>query len=174
MLNLDDAPKQERKADLPKEKKKPVPTGDAGPSAKPTKARKGEATVETTAATADTGSPAPAGPEEQGQKGQKKEKKTKEPATGAAEGVKKKSTGGGGGGGKAAAAEDAGEPAPSMIDLRVGHIVESRFSVFFVRWQIHNISIKLRSILTRTAYTSRYARVVYLCGRHRFTICAAN
>ena len=54
------------------------------------------------------------------QKKDKKEKKEKkEGAAEAGEGKKKAA-----GGGKAAPAEDAGEPVPSMIDLRVGHIVD--------------------------------------------------
>lgn len=51
-----------------------------------------------------------------------KEKKEKKKDSGTADGKKA-------GGGKAATvAEDAGEPVPSMIDLRVGHIVDGTYS----------------------------------------------
>ena len=61
------------------------------------------------------------------QKKDKKEKKEKkEGAAEAGEGKKKVA-----GGGKAAPAEDAGEPVPSMIDLRVGHIVDGMCSAFY-------------------------------------------
>lgn len=120
-LDIENAPKQERKAAPTKEKKKAILADIAG-AAKST--GKTNATLEATTSSADTGAPTLAGPEDKAPKGQKKEKKAKEPAAaGAAEGGKKK--GAAGGGGKAAPAEDAGEPAPSMIDLRVGHIVES-------------------------------------------------
>lgn len=56
-------------------------------------------------------------------KAQKKDKKEKEKKPATDEAGKKKA----GGGGKNAPAEDAGEPVPSMIDLRVGHIVDSQF-----------------------------------------------
>ena len=56
----------------------------------------------------------PPPPKEKKEK-KEKEKKEKKPA----EENKK--------GGKAAAAEDASEPVPSMIDLRVGHIVDSKW-----------------------------------------------
>lgn len=54
----------------------------------------------------------------------KKEKK--EAAAKGEEGGKKK----GGAASKAAVAEDAGEPVPSMIDLRVGHIVDGELRAF--------------------------------------------
>lgn len=63
-----------------------------------------------------------------------KEKKEKKKDAGAADGKK--------GGGKApAVAEDAGEPAPSMVDLRVGHIVDSESTP--VVWFIYLILIFL-------------------------------
>jgi aminoacyl tRNA synthase complex-interacting multifunctional protein 1 len=126
-FDLEGAPKLERKPDPPKEKKKPAA---ADTSAKPAKGKKGgdaaAASMETTPASADVGgSPPVADPGVDEKKAQKKEKKEKGKEEGAAvtEGKKK---GAGGGGGKAAPAEDAGEPVPSMIDLRVGHIVESK------------------------------------------------
>jgi aminoacyl tRNA synthase complex-interacting multifunctional protein 1 len=125
-FDLEGAPKLERKPDPPKEKKKPAA---ADTSAKPTKGKKGgdaAAVIETTPAAADVGSSPPvADPgtdEKKAQKKEKKEKGKKEESAAITEGKKK----GAGGGGKAAPAEDAGEPVPSMIDLRVGHIVESK------------------------------------------------
>lgn len=55
------------------------------------------------------------------EKAQKDKKEKKKNAAASEEGGKKNK------GGKAApAAEDAGEPVPSMIDLRVGHIVDGK------------------------------------------------
>ncbi|KAI0712196.1 hypothetical protein C8Q76DRAFT_733767 [Earliella scabrosa] len=115
-FDLENAPHLERKADPPKQKKEKAPAakaeGDkaaatAAPKAekadkpakgdKPVKAQKGE-----------QGEKAAEGAEKEG-KTQKKDKKAKEPKP-----AEK----------KAAPAEDAGEPVPSMIDLRVGHIVD--------------------------------------------------
>lgn len=110
-FDLENAPKLERKADPPKEKKK-APKAEAAPaqaaassSAPPAPEKKSKKTDK-----------APAQPTQEGAEGakaQKKEKKEKKPAE---ESSKK---------GKPAA-EDAGEPVPSMIDLRVGHIVDSK------------------------------------------------
>ncbi|KAI0648084.1 nucleic acid-binding protein [Trametes meyenii] len=117
-FDLENAPHQERKAEPPKEKKK----AKAAPAVE----------AETPVAKADKGDQAVSKPNkkakksedgekanEQGTKGekegkaQKKEKKPKEPKT-ADSGDKKKGP----------ATEEAGEPVPSMIDLRVGHIVD--------------------------------------------------
>lgn len=117
VFDLENTPKLERKADPPKEKKKPANTG-AAVEGKLAKVKKGDAVLDPVLASVDTGGAAPVAPEEKGQKKEKKE------SSAAAEGGKKKAVSGGGGG-KAAPAEDAGEPVPSMIDLRVGHIVES-------------------------------------------------
>ncbi|TCD63682.1 G4 quadruplex nucleic acid binding protein [Steccherinum ochraceum] len=92
------APKVERKADPPKEKKKPAAA--AAPAEGSKKEGKGKKEVKS-----EEAAPAPA----EGK--QKKEKKEKKPAP---EGGNK----------KAAVAEDAGEPVPSMIDLRVGKILD--------------------------------------------------
>ncbi|KAI0699115.1 hypothetical protein BC835DRAFT_1332404 [Cytidiella melzeri] len=114
-FDLESAPKLERKADPPKEKKK---KGDAAPAEQaasgsqpaPEKKAKNEKTV-APPPPADAAPPA-AQAEGKAQKKEKKEKKTTD------EGSSKK-------GGKALpVAEDAGEPVPSMIDLRVGHIVD--------------------------------------------------
>lgn len=100
-FDLDNAPKSERKVEPPKKKEKkgdaPVAANDSG---------KGKAAAAPTESKSDGKQP--------------KEKKDKKKDAGAADGKK--------GGGKAApVAEDAGEPVPSMVDLRVGHIVDSKF-----------------------------------------------
>ncbi|OCH91862.1 nucleic acid-binding protein [Obba rivulosa] len=108
-LDLANTPALERKADPPKEKKKKAEA--AGPAEPAPKKEKGKAAAEVKQAK-----------EETGEKAQKKEKKEKEKKAEAAEGGKKKEKAAGGG--KPAAEEAAGEPVPSMIDLRVGHIVD--------------------------------------------------
>ncbi|KAH8104556.1 nucleic acid-binding protein [Cristinia sonorae] len=108
-FDLENAPKLERKADPPKEKKKPaVPAaeGAAAPAKKEKKDKKDkEAAAVSVEATEVKEEAAPAAG-----KAQKKEKKEKEKKPAAEK--------------KAPAAEDAGEPVPSMIDLRVGKIVD--------------------------------------------------
>lgn len=104
-IDLEGAPKVERKAEPPKEKKKkaaatPAESGASIPAPKQGKAQPAAETAK------DAESGASAG------KAQKKEKKEKKPAEESKKGNK-------------APAEDAGEPVPSMIDLRVGHIVQS-------------------------------------------------
>jgi len=94
---LDNAPKQDRTAEPPKKKEKAKPAATELPPGKVS----GEA------------EPTPAAAE----KAQKKEKKGKTDTVGSGSKDKK------GGGGKAAPTDD-GEPVPSMIDLRVGHIVD--------------------------------------------------
>ena len=100
-FDLDDAPKSERKVETPQKKEK---RGDKVTDAI---AEASENTVRTAAT--ERNADGKAGKE-------KKEKKSD------ASDAKK--------GGKPAAtpAEDAGEPVPSMIDLRVGHIVDSECS----------------------------------------------
>ncbi|KAF9454784.1 nucleic acid-binding protein [Macrolepiota fuliginosa MF-IS2] len=107
-FDFDNAPAIQRKAEPPKKKEKkaaatpaqeapPVVSGPPAPAA------------------SETGTPAPPAQE----KTQKKEKKEKKKDVANEEGGKKNK------GGKAApVAEDAGEPVPSMVDLRVGHIVD--------------------------------------------------
>ncbi|KAI6027310.1 hypothetical protein BKA83DRAFT_4227283 [Pisolithus microcarpus] len=111
-FDLDSAPKIERKAELPKKKEKaPKPTDP-----QPQGAEKAQATEESKEG-------ATVSNKEQKPQKEKKEKKEKNTDTGAAaqaEGSKKK-------GGSAPAnkpAEDDGEPVPSMIDMRVGHIID--------------------------------------------------
>ncbi|KZT73811.1 nucleic acid-binding protein [Daedalea quercina L-15889] len=111
-FDLENAPKLERKADPPKQKKekaaKEVTPTDAlsGPAVK---GKKGKETSTGTAPADATAGEA---------KVSKKEKKPVESADG---GKKKEKAVGGG---KAAVEEASGVPVPSMIDLRVGHIVD--------------------------------------------------
>ncbi|KAI0320201.1 nucleic acid-binding protein [Amylostereum chailletii] len=104
-LDLTNAPPVERKAPEPKKKDKTAKPADAAPAptlASAAKSSKVEA-------------------KEGGElKTQKKEKKDKKASADGGEGKKKTASGGK----VAAPAEDAGEPTPSMIDLRVGHIVD--------------------------------------------------
>lgn len=118
-FDLESAPKLERKPDPPKEKKPKAAKGETAPVAD--KAASGSASgsqaVAPESKKAKKSEPTEAPAADASPKAQKKEKKEKKPAE---EGSSKK-----GGNAKAAApAEDAGEPVPSMIDLRVGHIIE--------------------------------------------------
>lgn len=94
-----------------KEKAKAAPATEAETPAAPVKAEKAAAKAEKKAKT-EQGEKAAEQPQEGAKelKTQKKEKKVKEPKA-----AEKK------------LAEDAGEPSPSMIDLRVGHIVDSKY-----------------------------------------------
>ncbi|KAI0720467.1 hypothetical protein C8T65DRAFT_633102 [Cerioporus squamosus] len=106
-FDLENAPHQERKADPPKKKEKaPAAKTEGDKAAAPAPKAEKAAKADKTAAKQSGEKPAEAA-EKEG-KAQKKEKKAKEPK--AAE--------------KKPAAEDAGEPVPFMIDLRVGHIVD--------------------------------------------------
>ena len=110
-LDFDSAPKIERKQEPPKKKEKtPKPVNHPETTEKNEIAAKPKE---------NTGEP----PKE---KKEKKEKK-KDAATAAGDEGKK----GKGGAGAAAPAEDAGEPVPSMIDLRVGHIIDGMLSLEF-------------------------------------------
>ncbi|CDO71440.1 hypothetical protein BN946_scf184909.g34 [Trametes cinnabarina] len=111
-LDLENAPHQERKADAPKKKEKSKAAPDAEKEAPEPKANKAAAKADKKAKKADTteaAAPKAEKVEKEGktQKTEKKEKKAKEPK--AAQNADK--------------AED-GEPVPSMIDLRVGRIVD--------------------------------------------------
>ncbi|CAL1713247.1 unnamed protein product [Somion occarium] len=111
-FDLESTPKVERKADAPKEKKKTAKLTTETP-AESSKVL-GKEIKKAVAA-----EPTPGVEGAQAGKAQKKEKKEKKPAA-ANEGGKKDA------GGKKAAAEPEGngEPVPSMIDLRVGRIVD--------------------------------------------------
>ncbi|EGN98402.1 hypothetical protein SERLA73DRAFT_56560 [Serpula lacrymans var. lacrymans S7.3] len=99
-FDLDNAPAPERKAE---------------PSKKKEKAPKAQASESVAAKEPEKAAEADAKP----QKEKKEKKEKKKDAAPTEESGKKKA----GGGGKAPA-EDAGEPVPSMIDLRVGHIID--------------------------------------------------
>ncbi|KAF8555242.1 nucleic acid-binding protein [Imleria badia] len=103
-FDFESAPKIERKQEPPKKKEKTPKTVN-----RPETGEKNEITANSKG---NAGEP----PKE------KKEKKEKKKDTAAAEDGGKKGKGGGSGG--TAPAEDAGEPVPSMIDLRVGHIID--------------------------------------------------
>ncbi|KAF8895525.1 hypothetical protein BD779DRAFT_1500000 [Infundibulicybe gibba] len=105
-FDLESAPKLERKVEVSAKKKKAATAGKAAEHSEPPSAAAGEKQP-----VAET--------EGSGQKVQKKEKgKGKDAAAG------KKKPAPGGSGKNAAPVEDEGEPVPSMIDLRVGRIVE--------------------------------------------------
>lgn len=104
-FDFESAPKIERKQEPPKKKEKTPKTVD-----QPGTGEKAEVATKSNKNATEP-------PKE------KKEKKEKKKDAAAAEDGGKKGKGGAGGGG-AAHAEDAGEPVPSMIDLRVGHIVD--------------------------------------------------
>jgi len=103
LFDLDNAPKPERKAEPPKKKEKKTENSADTP----------------VTAAKDKGKAIANAVEGKNDAAAHKEKKEKKKDAGAADGKKAA------GSGKAAAsADDAGEPAPSMIDLRVGHIVD--------------------------------------------------
>ncbi|KAF5360924.1 hypothetical protein D9756_004797 [Leucocoprinus leucothites] len=106
-FNFEDAPAVERRTEPSKKKEKKAAAASPAPETTPTAS---------TSAPAAPKASAPA-PEAQ-EKTQKKEKKEKKKDAAAEDSGKKNK------GGKAPAAEEAGEPVPSMIDLRVGHIVD--------------------------------------------------
>lgn len=103
-FDLDNAPAQERKAEPPKKKEKK----SVAEAVKEKVSEVKDAVKEKAIAASDKATP-------------KKEKKEKKPTAGANEERGKKK---GESPPKQAAAEDAGEPQPSMIDLRIGKIVE--------------------------------------------------
>lgn len=108
-FDFESAPKIERKQEPLKKKEKATKTVGQ------------PAAGENAAAAANPQGNAGGAPKE---KKEKKEKEKKKDAAPAEDGSKKNK---GGAGGKAPA-EDAGEPVPSMIDLRVGHIVDGTLS----------------------------------------------
>lgn len=114
-FDLDNAPRPERTVEPPKKKEKAAKPADAEAAPVQEKSKAAPATADQV----------PAG-EGKSQKKEKKEKKKD------AAGAEKKA------GGKAPAPEDS-EPVPSMIDLRVGHIVDSE-SIQFCRMIIPELS----------------------------------
>ncbi|KAF9481163.1 nucleic acid-binding protein [Pholiota conissans] len=105
LLDIKNAPAPERKVEAPKKKEK---------------APKAAATPDAPAMPTEPATPA----SEPADKGQKKEKKEKKKDAAAAEGGKDTGKKAGGKAATKAPAADEGEPVPSMIDLRVGHIVD--------------------------------------------------
>lgn len=117
-------PKLERKAEPPKKKEKAA----KGAVTAVTASAKGVAK-----AAQETVANAVSSAKESVSKKDKKEKKeAKEKVSVAEPGAGKKA-----GGKNAPAAEDSGEPVPSMVDLRVGHIVEGAFD-FFICLKVTN------------------------------------
>jgi len=106
-FDIDNAPKPERKIELPKVKKDKAATKAVGVTASTSEA------AAAVPAEAKTGEPTEG-------KAQKKEKKEKKKDGATADGSGKQKAGGG----AKPVAEDAGDPVPSMIDLRVGRIVD--------------------------------------------------
>lgn len=100
-FDIENAPKAERKAEPPKKKENKVQQVAEAVASAATVVKDKIATTVTDAKPV-------------------KEKKEKKKDTGAADGKKAAKA--------PAVAEDAGEPVPSMIDLRVGRIVDSKFS----------------------------------------------
>lgn len=105
-FDLENAPKLERKAESSKKKEK----APKAPTDEEAKAASKTGTEPSNAPTTE--------------KAQKKEKKEKNKETEPKAGSSKDMSGGKKGGGTKTPAADEGEPVPSMIDLRVGHIVD--------------------------------------------------
>lgn len=109
-LDIDNAPKYERKVEIPKKKEK-------APKAAPESSKTAPAAIKSDTSTTEHTASEPT------EKSQQKKEKKKVAAT---EGGSKEKKAGG----KAAAKPvDDGEPTPSMIDLRVGHIVDSKLYI---------------------------------------------
>src|ERR1700683_5431408 len=134
LFDLDNAPKPKRTAEPPKKKDKKA---DNPADATVTAAKdKGKAIASAVEGKNDATAP--------------KETKEKKKDAGAVHGKKAA------GSGKAAAsAEDVGEPVPSMIDLRVGHIVDGQLGIaLFLRLHIDPL-VQSRSIQMQMASTLR-------------------
>lgn len=112
-FDLENAPPLERSTEKPKKKEKAA-----------AKAATEEPSTDAQAASA----PAVAEDKDGKPQGVKKEKKAKKEGAPSADAGKKKA---GGGGGKAAPVDE-GEPVPSMIELRVGHIVDGKPHIFII------------------------------------------
>ncbi|KAG8814432.1 G4 quadruplex nucleic acid binding protein [Serendipita sp. 399] len=122
-FNLDNAPKQERKVEAPvKKKKEKKEDADAEAVEVASSSKKGKAPASKAQETALTeqASSNPSGKKE-------KKEKVKKEATSTTEGSKKgesSKAAASGSGSAGASAADSGDPIPSMIDLRVGYIVD--------------------------------------------------
>jgi aminoacyl tRNA synthase complex-interacting multifunctional protein 1 len=141
-LDFSTAPPIERKALETKKKEK---------SSKP--AEKDAAPTSTPAAI-DSGVTKKAG------RSEGKPPKTKEKQGAAAEKAGKK-TGADNDKATSAASEDAGPPIPSMIDLRVGHIVEGRCVCECLRYAISQL-YQSKSTLMQTAFMSRQVAIALI------------
>lgn len=118
-FDLENAPKIERKTEPLKKKEKALKeTAQAPTSAQ-------DSVVESNKEASNSSTPVPV----EGDKGKKKDKKDKQKAV-ADEPVNSKGTTGKKGNMAKPLAADEGEPVPSMIDLRVGHIVDGEFPFF--------------------------------------------
>jgi aminoacyl tRNA synthase complex-interacting multifunctional protein 1 len=115
-FDLDNAPKIERVAEAPKEKKKEkVVAQEAAQSVPPSASSSAPAAP---AAVAPPSNSTPGDSDQKAMKKEKKEKPAKKETSAPADNTKAK------GAAPPAAASDSGEPLPSMIDLRVGKIVQ--------------------------------------------------
>jgi aminoacyl tRNA synthase complex-interacting multifunctional protein 1 len=117
-FDLENAPKTERKGEPPKKKEKA--------SKEPVPASTQVSAIESTKEYSNFSTPVSG----EGEKGQRKDKKDKQKAV-AAEPVNSKGSSSKKGN-VAKPAADEGEPVPSMIDLRVGHIVDGEFFTFVI------------------------------------------
>lgn len=131
-------PKLERKADPPKKKDKPAKAEKAPEPSEAAGLTEGKAQTK-----------------EKKEKKDKKEPKEKGQAA-AAEGGSSKKGAASSGGKSAPTAEDSGEPVPSMIDLRVGHILDGSFNTFSLIHML-NIFFQCKNIPMLMDYTLRYA-----------------
>lgn len=124
LVNFDiaNAPKQERKVEAPvKKKKKDETSATATEEATPATSSKKQ---KGTALAAGTEEPANSAETSAAGKKEKKEKTKKEPAVAGATGGKKGESSKAASGSATPVAADSGDPIPSMIELRVGHIVD--------------------------------------------------
>lgn len=117
-FDLENAPKMERKTEPAKKKAK------APKEAVPESAQ--SSAIESTKVSTNSSTPVPG----EGEGGQKKDKKEKQKAVAAEPGNRQGSSSKKGHVAKPPAADE-GEPVPSMIDLRVGHIVDGESPLFY-------------------------------------------
>lgn len=138
-FDLQHAPKSERNPDSGKKRDKALKTTAA----------KQDGVVAETSSSADKQSPK--------EKGKKKEKA--EQATAASNAVATKKQG-------KAPAEDDGEPVPSMIDLRVGHIVDGKVASLFIKL-VANLFVPVKK---HPDADSLYVEVSTCCSAYTFSL----
>jgi len=157
-FDIANAPKQERKAEAPIKKKKKDeaaagPSSDNAATAAATSSQKQKAPAQAgiTEEQAEQADRDPAAGKKEKKERGKKEAGTAAAASGGKKGESSKGNPSGGG----AAAADSGDPLPSMIELRVGHIVDSE-SAFSLTDMIQDAdafgSTQLRCILMLMGY----------------------